>query len=311
MIQDAIGRTATKLRLSVTDSCNFNCAYCRPQGCGSGTRQQALPEAEILRLASILTAAGIQEIRVTGGEPTLRPDLMKILQGLSVLPLRRLAMTTNGYKLLPLLKPLLSTQCRALNISLDSLRRERFAELTGQDAFEEVQTALLTARDMGFSVKVNTVVLKGINHDELLDFAAFSAKNGIEVRFLEYMQIDNVSFLPGNHFITADDILALLNKEYTFSPIPVPPDSTAKRFVSLSGAKIGLITGESQPFCRACSRLRLSSSGVLLPCLCSDEGVILRDLPEKEVLDRVAQVFRSKPALRPQGHFQPLYQFGG
>jgi cyclic pyranopterin phosphate synthase len=241
----------------------------------------------------------------------VRPEFDRILTLLGEIPWIKFGLTSNGFLLqskLPLLKEL---GCRHLNISMDSLDAERFRAITGSPRFKEVLATILSAREMGFDVKVNTIVFRGMNDAELPAFARFSAEHDIEVRFLELMKVGPANARHGELFVPAEEMLARLRESEELISVGVPHDATAFAFRTAKGARLGFIASESKPFCGACSRLRLTATGRLRACLFSEAGVELRgkdafDYPE--ILQRVM-------ALKPEGRLtrilQPMNQIGG
>jgi GTP 3',8-cyclase len=308
---DGWGRTIRKLRVSLLDACNFRCFYCMPE------QPQFLPYAALLTARQIvdvcgeLSRLGITELRMTGGEPTVRRDFDDIVRGLSGLPLSKLGLTTNGLLLDRKLDVLAETACRSINISLDSLRPDRFAAITRTEHFHAVARNILLARDRGFRVKVNVVVCRGTNEDELLEFADFSAVHGIPVRFLELMKIGPRHRDFERLFVPADEMIAVLRARHTLAAVPVEEDSTAFIYRTDHGAEIGFIASESKPFCGACSRLRLSATGHLRACLMSERGLDVRGLSPEQLRRALHAVMAMKPAGRIDHVEQPMYQIGG
>jgi cyclic pyranopterin phosphate synthase len=315
---DPHGRILHKVRVQLTDACNFRCFYCMPAKIRFTPSADLLSSQEFVTICSNLVDFGVDEMRVSGGEPTLRRDFEKIILGLSRLRLLRLGLTTNGFFLKDKLPFLTTTRCRHINVSLDSLRRERFRTITKTDYFDETYAAVLQAKQMGFYVKVNVVLLKGYNDDEVFDFVDFSARYGIEVRFLELMKIGPAAPIGGHCrvdqarlFISAREAIAKIEERQTLTPQSVNRDSTSFNFDTSSGARIGFIASESQPFCGFCSRLRLTATGRLRACLMSEAGVDLRGRPKDEYPRLLHSVMGMKPAGRIDHIRQPMYQIGG
>lgn len=308
---DGCGRTMRKLRVSLVDACNFRCFYCMPDQPKFMPYSALLTAAEITDVCRELNRLGITQVRMTGGEPTLRRDFEDIVRGLSALPLEKLGLTTNGMLLDQHLDFLAGTACRHLNVSLDSLRPERFAGITRSGSFEAVRANIVAAAQRGFRVKVNVVVCRGTNEDELLDFADFSAAHGVPVRFLELMRIGPRHADFGRLFVSADEMIATLAARCRLVPVAVEPDSTSFVYRTQHGAELGFIASESRPFCGTCSRLRLSANGHLRACLMSERGINVRGLEP----GRLLQVVRAVMAMKPDGRLphveQAMYQIGG
>jgi GTP 3',8-cyclase len=308
---DGYGRTIRKLRISLLDACNFRCFYCMPEDPQFMPFSSLLTADEIVSTCRELNLLGITEMRMTGGEPTVRRDFDSIVQGLSRLPLTRLGLTTNALLLDQKLDMLAESRCHHINISLDSLRPHRFREITRTDHFAAVVRNVFAARTRGFRVKLNVVVCRGTNDDELLDFVDFSASNDIPVRFLELMRIGPRHHEFGRMSVTADEMIATIAARHHLERVPVAADSTAFVFRTAHGAEIGFIASESQPFCDSCSRLRLSASGHLRACLMSERGMNVRGLSPAQLRQTLYAVMSMKPAGRITHVDQAMYQIGG
>ncbi len=311
VMTDSHGRRMRKLRISLLDACNMRCVYCMPDQPHFLPKADWATPAELVAIAGHLRALGIEEIRLTGGEPTLRPELLEIVQGLSRLNLHKLGLTTNGLLLEEKLEALADTKCRYLNISLDSLERQNFLRITGRDAFDTVMRGILRARDLGFSVKINVVALRGLNEHEVPDFVAWSGREGITVRFLEAMNIGVMKEQYVSRLIPAHDMIAGIRQQYHLTPNMDAPDATAYSFTASNGANIGFIASESEPFCGGCSRLRLTPQGQIRPCLFKEDGIDLKSLAPEEYPAALAQVIAMKPYGRIAHVAQPMYQIGG
>jgi cyclic pyranopterin phosphate synthase len=270
-----------------------------------------LPPEELVGMCAGLVEAGIREVRLTGGEPLARREFREIVEGVAALPLARLGLTTNGYWLEEHLPFLAGTPCRHLNVSLDSLRANRFEAVTRTPFFARVRRAVLRATAMGFPVKVNVVLIRGVNDDEAEDFVAFSAEHGIPVRFLEYMRIGPQRDQHDALFVPAGEVIERLRRRHTLTPLDAELDATAFSFRTETGAEVGFIASESRPFCATCSRLRLSARGMLRACLMSEAGVDLRGLPRERYAEALAAVLPLKPYDRLPEIAQPMYQIGG
>lgn len=311
ILADAHGRQIHKLRVQLTDACNFRCFYCMPLTPEFLPSAALLSSNELIDICSTLVDLGIDEIRVSGGEPTLRKDLESIIDGLSTLPLRKLGLTTNGFLLEEKLDFLKQTRCRHINISLDSLRAGRFHKITRTGHFEKVYRAVLQAKAAGFQVKVNVVVMRGINDDEIMDFVKFSSDHDVEVRFLELMKIGCAIQDHSLYFVPAQEIIKRIEGSEILVPQSVNRDSTSFNFTTPSGAKIGFIASESQAFCSFCSRLRLTATGKLRACIMSEAGINLRGLSKEQYPAILGAVLRMKPLARLDHIKQPMYQIGG
>ena len=279
-LTDNLGRVINYVRLAVTDRCNLNCRYCRPKGPCSEPRRELLSYEELGRLTGLLVGMGIDKVRITGGEPLVRHGMLDFFRRLRAIQgLRQLALTTNATLLAPHLATLRELQLSGLNISLDTLKAERFAAITGQNLFAAVFEVIEEAIAAGIPVKINAVVQQDINTDELLDLARLAENRPIQVRFIEPMPFDG-----GSNFIAGTWNLARLEQHFR-NHLPelteTPQVGSTARIFQPSGftGSIGLIGGYSRCFCATCNKIRITPQGMLKTCL-YDDGVL--DL--KEVL---------------------------
>ncbi len=274
---DSFQRQISYLRLSVTDRCNLRCRYCAPAMPQPKAMQQLLTLEEMHRLVRIGTSLGIAKVRLTGGEPLCRKDLSVLIDELSHMPrIKDISMTTNGTLLSRHARQLKSAGLRRINISLDTLDRSKFHQLTGADQFEDVWKGIMTAAEEGFEpIKINTVVMKGFNDGELEQMARLAMRYPFHIRFIEYMPIGTDPFRARNLFIPVADIKKRLRRMGKLLPVAGDSiDGPAQRF-RFEGApgEIGLIGSMSTHFCALCNRLRLTADGYLRACLLADDQV--------------------------------------
>jgi cyclic pyranopterin phosphate synthase len=259
------------LRLSITDRCNLRCFYCIPWG---GWQKLPAPEIlryeELLRLAGVAAQAGIRKIRVTGGEPLVRRGALEFIRNLIRLPgLGEVCLTTNGVLLKELAPELYATGLRHLNLSLDTLKRDRYLKLTGHDNFLDALAGLEAAQVLGFHpLKINCVVLKGLNDDELLDFALLTRERPLQVRFIEFMPTV-AEDRWARHFLPMGEVRRRLSVLGPLEPLPQPSTAGPARIFRLPGfaGELGFISSVSDHHCSTCNRLRLTAAGLLKPCL--------------------------------------------
>ena len=277
---DGFGRVHRDLRISVTDRCNFRCAYCMPEeGMQWQRREDLLTFEEIERVARIMVERyGVDGIRLTGGEPTVRAKLPILVEKLAALGVD-LAMTTNGVSMPLLAADLKAAGLRRVNISLDSLRADRFEELTRRDELDRVLAGIDAAQEAGFDpVKVNVVVMKGINDDEVLDFARFGRERGVTVRFIEFMPLDADEVWNNDRVLTQDEILTTLRGEFALEPVE-RTSAPATRWRHADGqGEIGVVASVSQSFCDTCDRVRITADGQFRNCLFATEETDVRAL---------------------------------
>ncbi len=266
---DSFGRVHRDLRISVTDRCNFRCTYCMPaEGLEWVPRHDLLTFEEIARVARIMVERyGVDGIRLTGGEPTVRANLPVLVKMLSELG-TDLALTTNGVSLPLLAAELHAAGLRRVNVSCDSLRPERFAELTRRDGLTRVLEGIDAAVAAGFDpVKVNCVVMRGVNDDEIADFVDFGRSRGVEVRFIEFMPLDADGIWNNDLVVPVDEILAGVNRACPVAPVErTSAPATRYRFADGSGS-VGIVASVSDSFCSTCDRVRLTADGQFRNCL--------------------------------------------
>lgn len=271
-IKDGFGRVHNYLRISLTERCNLRCFYCMPEdGVQLSEKSTVLSHEEIIHLAKEFVKLGVNKIRLTGGEPLVKKNVEKIISELAALPVQ-LNMTTNGILLdryLPLLK-----ECNVnnLNISLDTLDREQFNYMTRRDYYDRVMANIYQSISQGFQVKINAVLMKGVNDSELFDFVEFTKTNDVSFRFIEFMPFDGNKW-DTSKVVTLEDIFLELNKHYAPEQIIKLEDKkhdTTKNY-RIKGYKgsFGIISTVSNPFCDSCNRIRLTANGKIKNCLFS------------------------------------------
>lgn len=307
---DSFGRKIENIRISVTDRCNFRCQYCMPaEGLPWLANEKVLTFAEIERLARLFVRLGIKEIRLTGGEPTVRaklPDLIAVLSQIE--GLENLSMTTNGYRLKSMAGDLARAGLRRINVSLDTLVREKFTEITRRDAFDQVIAGLeeLEKYPSIHPIKINVVAIKDFTESEVCDFARFARRKPYIVRFLEFMPLDADGNWEMHKVLKGAELKAMIEAE--FGPlVPVhdgDASATARRYRFSDGVgEIGFINPVTEPFCAQCNRIRLTADGQLRTCLFSVDETDLR-LPLREGAgdEELATVIRRSVWLKEKKH---------
>ena len=309
---DTYGRVHRDLRVSVTDRCNLRCTYCMPPDFADWMPgEHLLSVDELLTVIEIAVEQGIDSIRLTGGEPLLRPDIVEIVARINALPSPpRINLTSNGLRLVGLAKPLADAGLERVNISLDTLDRERFTKLTHRDRFDQVIAGIEAAQAAGLTpVKVNAVLMRGINDDEALPLVRHSLEHGWSLRFIEQMPLDAQGSWDRGEMVTAAEIFDIVSAEYELTPVPIRGSAPAEEwFVNGGPATIGIIASVSKPFCAACDRLRLTADGQIRNCLFAreetDVRATLRDssLSEEERRSRIAGLFAASVLAKMPGH---------
>ena len=298
---DSFGRVHKDLRISVTDRCNFRCTYCMPaEGLDWVPRDELLTFEEIERVARLsVEQFGIESIRITGGEPTVRARLPILIKKLSQLPVD-LSMTTNGATLRVLSEDLVSAGLKRINISLDSLQSDRFRELTLRDNLPQVLDGIQAAVEAGLDpVKVNVVVMAGVNDDEIVDFARFGREKGVTVRFIEFMPLDASEGWTSNQVVTQAQIVAEINSEFPLEPVKRTSAPATRFAYKDGGGEIGVVASVTQQFCDTCDRVRLTADGQFRNCLFSVEefdlkGLLRSGAEDKKITEALKKVVQSK-----------------
>jgi len=297
-LRDSWGREIRSLRVSVTDKCNFRCRYCMPaEGLDWLQRDELLSFEEIERLVRMVASMGVDEIRLTGGEPLVRRDLPDLVGRLARTPgVRDLSLTTNGVLLDRFAGPLVEAGLRRLNVSLDSLSHVRFAEITRRDALDRVLAGLEEAERYPQlrPIKVNCVAIRGFTEEEVPALAELARRKPYVVRFIEFMPLDADEAWKGDDVLTGGEIRALIEERWPLEEIPAKPSSTAKRFRFADGAgEIGFVNPVSEPFCSSCDRIRLTADGQLRTCLFSRrEWDLKTPLRDGSSDDRLAELLQ-------------------
>jgi GTP 3',8-cyclase len=297
---DALGRPLRNLRLSVTDRCNLRCEYCMPEDDYAWLpREDVLHFEEISALVDVFTSLGVDKVRLTGGEPLLRRDIARLVAMISNKPaIEDLALTTNGVLLADQVDALAAAGLGRLTVSLDTLRRDRFVRLARFDQLEAVRAGIDAAVRAFKRIKIDTVVIRGVNEDELADLVEYGRAVNGEVRFIEYMDVGGASrWSPARVFPRSEMLAALAARYGRIEPIAEPSTAPADRFALPDGTVFGIISSTSAPFCRTCDRSRLTADGMWYLCLYATRGVDLRaplrrgDSPDA-LRARIADVWR-------------------
>ncbi|MDH5827008.1 GTP 3',8-cyclase MoaA [Sphingobacterium faecium] len=293
---DPFGRKHNYLRISLTDNCNLRCFYCMPEEEYAFTPHHKLMQHdEIATLAKIFVDQGVTRIRLTGGEPLVRKDASAIITTLSKLPVA-LTMTTNGIRIDDMLPFIINANFESINISLDTLNSDRFLKITRRDYFDRVRRNIDLLIAQNIRTKINVVVMKGLNDDEILDFVALTKNIPIEVRFIEFMPFSGNKW-SSNQVVTQEELLSTINSHYQLKPLePKPHDTTKPYAVQGHLGSIAIISTMTNPFCDNCNRIRLTADGKLKNCLFSiAETDLLTPLRAGEdVLPLIEQCIHSK-----------------
>lgn len=295
---DSFGRTIRDLRISLTDKCNFRCFYCMPEH-----RTKVLPRDELLtfeeiaHIAEIFVELGIEKIRLTGGEPLVRREIPTLVRSLNKLRpgLKDIALTTNGARFSEYAENLQAAGLDRVTFSLDSLDRKKFLAITGSDSLDAVLESIQIAVALGFSnTKINAVIVRGRNDDEIIAFADFARKNGVSVRFIEFMPLDSTHKWKRESVVTGKEILERIAERYEITPEEMlHAGDTARRYRFTDGSpgEIGIIAPVSQSFCGQCSRIRITADGQIRTCLFSQTEYDLLSILRSDAKDDVIKEF--------------------
>lgn len=326
ILRDGFGRVHDYLRISLIDKCNLRCTYCMPENIRFLPREELLTADEIGRIArTFVEDYGVTRIRLTGGEPLIRPDAGEIIRDLGSLP-ADLTVTTNALRLHEFWDVFREAGIHTLNISLDSLRQDRFAAITRRDGFREVWRNVREALDRGLRVKLNMVVMRDVNDDELTDFAALSREENLHVRFIEFMPFDGNGW-QHEKVLSYADILARIGERYSIRKLNDKPHSTSKGWqIEGFAGTFAVISTVTAPFCSECNRIRLTAEGKLRNCLFAREetdlraalreGRDIREMIEASIRSKAARLgglpqFQDEDALREELSPRAMVRIGG
>ena len=316
-LKDNFGRSFPYFRISITDVCNFKCGYCLPNGYQkSENKKEFLSLEEIKRIGKALSELGVCKIRLTGGEPTVRKDFVEIIENLKSLPgINKVVFTTNGYNLKNIAKSVVNAKINGINISIDSLDREKFKFITGKDKLEDILIGLKVLQDLNFkNIKVNAVLLKGVNDGEQ-DFDSwqqFIKSNNVDFRYIELMQTgDNLDYFKKYH-VSANVFRGYLLKKEWIHQTAGFDSGPSKNYIHKDfRGKFGIIAPYSKDFCKSCNRLRITAQGDLRLCLFGDTGISLRALLQNdEQIPQLKDLINAQLNFKKESHYLELGNTG-
>jgi len=304
-LKDSLEREITYLRLSVTDRCQFRCVYCMPpEGVTLLPQSEYLSPEEMERFIRAVAEMGVSRLRLTGGEPLLRKDIVSLVARFSAIPgIRDLALTTNGARLPELVSDLKQAGLQRINISLDSLNAQRFREITRSDSFHKVREGIFSALEAGLKVKINVVAMKGISEEEIDGFAELASRHPLEVRFLEFMPLCGTGWKP-DLVLPIESIRSRIADNYDLRPI-FRGSEVAESYDMVGGrGRVGFIASMTEPFCSTCSRIRMGATGRIRLCLFSKLEYNLlptlrRGASLEEIQEEIRRAVQRKPASHP------------
>lgn len=326
-VADSYGRIPRKLRVSVTDRCNLRCAFCMPETPAWLSSDEVLTYEELLRVISLAARMGVEKIRLSGGEPLMRQNLDRLVRMLRGIPgIRFIGMTTNGLMFHENAAALKEAGLDGVTISLHTLKPDRFRGITGGGRLERVLDAIEVAKGYHFSpIKINSLIIRGFNDDEILDLASIAFSNDITVRFIEFMPFDGKRNWGMEKVVSGDKVIETVRKRYRLLPLPREPSSTARVYKLLQGkGEVGIITSVTEPFCSDCDRIRLTAGGKIFACLFDSESYDLkrplRGGASDEALSNIIREAVTKKAPGVQTllkqchtleHVRPMHTIGG
>ena len=302
-VTDTLNRPMTSLRISVTERCNLRCNYCMPEDDYTWLpRESILSYEEIVRLVDVFMSLGVDRLRITGGEPLLRENLPSLIEQLAARSnLRDLALTTNAVKLASQASVLRAAGLHRVTISLDTLQPKRFFDLTKFDVHKSVLTGIEAAVNAGFqNIKLDTVVIRGVNDDELVALLEYAKRLGVEIRFIEYMDVGGATQWSSASVVSRKEMLKSIGDHFgSLTPVHAQTAAPADRFKLPDGTIFGIISSTTQPFCRSCDRSRLTADGLWYLCLYAQEGVDLRQYLRNDTPpDEIASIIQNKWSVR-------------
>lgn len=305
---DPFGRSIRYLRVSVTDRCDFRCVYCMSETMEFLPRNELLSLEELERLCTVFIEQGVKKLRLTGGEPLVRRDIMTLIErlGQRIKPgqLEELTLTTNGSQLQKFAEPLFAAGVRRINVSLDSLRADRFKAITRRGDLDQVLDGIFAAKAAGIKIKLNTVALKGVNDDEFDAMIRFCGEHGFDQTFIEVMPMGEVDGDRYDQYLSLAEVEARLRQSWHLTPLPDRTGGPARYLrVAETGGRIGLITPLSHNFCESCNRVRVTCTGTLYMCLGQNDAADLRT-PLRSSSDNQPLIAAIREAIdrKPKGH---------
>jgi len=304
---DRYGRTVNYVRISVTDRCDFRCVYCMAEEMAFLPRAQVLTLEELAFIGRAFVELGVQKIRITGGEPLVRRNVIRLFRDLGALPLRELVLTTNGSQLPRMAQELKNAGVRRVNISLDSLRADRFRRITRVGELDQVLAGIEAARSAGFErIKINAVILRHRNDDEVIDLVRYASERGMDISLIEEMPLGVIGDQDrAEAYYSSDEVRRDIEREYTLTATPETTGGPSRYFrIKETGTRVGFISPHSHNFCDTCNRVRLTVEGRLLLCLGQEHSVDLKRVVRANPgdLDTLKQTIRDAMAIKPQGH---------
>jgi cyclic pyranopterin phosphate synthase len=312
-VVDAYGRSFKTLRVSLLNKCNFNCTYCT-EGDGKIKETTASLSVEDLlqRIAHLHQHLQLDTVRLTGGEPTLYHQLIEVISGVKNIGIKNISITTNGFLLEKLAAPMKAAGLQNINVSLDAIDEDVFFAMSKRNNVQRIINGILAAQKAGLQVKMNAVIMKGINESQILPLVDFAFANSITIRFLEVMAMGHLHHQPQQYFYSQEALLQTIASKYSFTKIDRKSGATANYWQTNTGHTFGIIANESAPFCSDCNRLRLDSNGHIFGCLSSNQPIKINNWNNlQEVTKKLQEALLQKQSVKFTGSSLSMLQIGG
>lgn len=315
-VEDQYGRTFKTLRVSLLSACNLGCVYCtESDDLAKENKKQKAGVLSTEELAAIIQRLhqqlNLEVVRLTGGEPLLSPHLIPIIEKVRELGIPKIKLTTNGFLLQRLAKPLKEAGMQSINVSLDAVDENVFFLMSKRYGIEKILNGIDAALDTGMDVKLNAVLMKGINEHQVLPLIEYAFQRGINIRFLEVMSMGHLHHESGKYLVTREEILHTIASQYDFVPVIRSASSTAHYWKTDKGNVFGIIANESDPFCHDCNRLRLDSHGNIYGCLSSNHPIPIQNLQDGELREKLIEALSHKQTIRFTGSDLSMLTIGG
>lgn len=315
-IHDIYNRSFKTLRVSLLSRCNLSCVYCtmgEDEVKDNNAHQHPASATQLLRqIVQLHTLLQLETIRLTGGEPLLYHELIPLVEGLKQMKIPRIRLTTNGFLLERLATPLAAAGLQAVNVSLDAIDEDRFFLMTKRTQADKVLRGIDAAMAAGMKVKINAVIMKGINEDQVLPLLHFAFERNITIRFLEVMAMGHLHSNAAHYLFSQEELLEVISKEYAIERMPRKEGSTANYWKTTEGNHFGIIANESEPFCHDCNRLRLDSTGHIYGCLSSNQPIALSETDDTNTLmSKLQQAMDQKQRVKFTGSELSMLHIGG
>ena len=314
-IVDGYGRTFKTLRVSLLNRCNLGCVYCNmdDETTNHGGSEKRMPVENLLeQIARVHSVLQLETIRLTGGEPLLYPGLVQVIEGINAIGITEIKLTTNGFLLERWAKPMKQAGMKSINVSLDALDEDVFFSISKRSNVQRIISGIRTATEVGLDVKINSVIMKGINESQLIPLLEYAFEQNITIRFLEVMAMGHLYHSSKKYLFTRQHILDTISERYVFDELPRKNSATSSYWRTEQGNVFGIIANESEPFCHDCNRLRMDSEGNIYGCLSSNHPISISDIKsERELSEKLKEALFQKQPVRFMGSELSMLNIGG